>query len=282
MEILNGKVVAEHLLQKVKLETEVLMRHGGRRPHLTVIIVGNDRASEIYVSNKKKACEKIGMSSDIIALPAMTTTQELVQLIATLNSNPQVDGILVQLPLPKTINSSEVLSAITPNKDVDCFGSMAMGKVFSGQAEIYPCTPAGVIKICEYYKLPLKGKNAVVVGKSNIVGKPMAVMLLDRGATVTVCHSKTEDLKGFTRQADIVVVAAGVPHLLTTQDFKKGAVVIDVGIHRQENKIIGDVLNEGADDHLAAMTPVPGGVGPMTIACLLENTLTLSKKNQGR
>ena len=251
-------------------------------PALAVIIVGDDPASKVYVGNKKKACEMTGMRSVEYALPAETTEEELLELIGKLNNDKEINGILCQLPVPKHINEDKIIDAIAPEKDVDGFSAVNVGKIWLGKYEISPCTPMGVIELLDYYDIPLEGKNCVIVGRSNIVGKPMAALLLERNATVTVCHSRTKDLASFTKNADVIVAAVGRANFITADMVKEGAVVIDVGINRLETgKLCGDVDFENVKEKASYITPVPGGCGPMTIAVLMKNTLVAYKNQQG-
>lgn len=281
MVLLDGKRVAE----KTRLEiangvNEFVAKHG-RAPGLTVVRVGEDPASHVYVNAKLKACREVGMESQEIHLPESVSQSDLMQTITELNTNALVDGVLIQLPLPAHLDSRKVISALSPTKDADALTSMRMGELVEGSGTVVSCTPAGIMKILKDYSISLDGKNAVVIGRSLIVGKPVSLLLLAQNATVTVCHSRTKNLKDWVKQADIVVVAIGKPHFLSAKDFKKGAVVVDVGIHRTDKGLVGDVNPEGAEGHLEARTPVPGGVGPMTIAMLLANTLNLAQaRNQ--
>jgi methylenetetrahydrofolate dehydrogenase (NADP+)/methenyltetrahydrofolate cyclohydrolase len=281
MQILDGKQVSSHRREIIKERVKTYLKKSGRIPGLAVVLVGEDPASHIYVKNKVKACEEVGMISFMHRPPADISQLDLEALIFSLNNDKNVDGILVQLPLPKHISEKRLLELIDPSKDADGFTHQNLGLLLSDQAVVAPCTPAGVMAMLEYYKVPLAGKNAVVVGRSLTVGKPMALLLLQANATVTICHSKTENMREMTKLADVVVVAAGKPQLLTSEDFKKGANVIDVGIHRIEIEgkvqIVGDVLWKGLEGHLKGASPVPGGVGPMTITMLLENTLRLAE-----
>lgn len=254
----------------------------GRKPGLAVIIVGADPASQVYVRNKVKTTTALGMESFHFELPAEISESDVIAKIEELNRNQQVDGILVQLPLPRHLRSDVVLEAIRPEKDPDGLTIGNLGLLFAGRKRVAPCTPWGVMAILEHYKIDVAGKNAVVIGRSNIVGKPMAQLLLEANATVTVCHSRTKDLAKFTREADIVVVAAGQPRFIGRDYFRQGAVVIDVGIHRPEagefaGKLCGDVRFEELEGWVEAATPVPGGVGPMTIQMLMENTVKLAE-----
>lgn len=280
--ILNGKIVAENLRHALVPRVSHFVKKMGRAPHLTVVIVGEDPASKVYVRNKHIACQKVGMSSSILELPAGTGEQELQEVIAKLNRDPAVDGILVQLPLPKGLNPDGVLSRLSKEKDADGLSFESLGYFYAGKSLVKPCTPEGVMSILEHYKISVAGLHAVVVGRSNIVGKPMAHLLSQADATVTLCHSKTRNMAEFTRAADLVVVAAGKPRFLGKNDFKKDAIVIDVGIHGTgSGQLCGDVRFEELKDWVKAATPVPGGVGPMTIATLLQNTCTLAEKRAG-
>lgn len=250
------------------------LKEQGINPGLAVVIVGDDPASRVYVNSKKKACEELGILSEEYALPAQTTEDELIKLVNTLNEKQSISGILVQLPLPKHINEEAVINAIVPNKDVDAFHPVNVGKIMVGNYDFLPCTPAGVMELIAESGIDVSGKECVVVGRSNIVGKPQAMLLLHKNGTVTICHSKTKDLKEKTKNADILVAAVGIPQMITGDMIKEGAVVIDVGINRLENKkLVGDVDFESAEKVAGAITPVPGGVGPMTIAMLMKNTV---------
>lgn len=280
MLILDGKAVSKVVRASLVPRVRDFKNRNGRAPHLTVILVGDDKASHVYVQNKKKACEAVGMTSTVYELPANTTQAELNNLLIQLNGNDGVDGVLVQLPLPKHLSSAQVLEILDAAKDPDALTFKSLGYFFAGSPVVSPCTPSGVMTILKHYNVSVEGKKAVVVGRSNIVGKPMAQMLTEASATVTVCHSKTPRLSDFTREADIVVVAAGKARLLGKEDFKKDAVVIDVGMHGsgQGGKLCGDVRFEELDGWVQAATPVPGGVGPMTITTLLQNTCLLAEK----
>ena len=280
-QIIDGKAVSAYIKEPVKGEVATLSENGSV-PALAVIIVGDDPASKVYVGNKKKACEMTGMRSVEYALPAETTEEELLALISELNNDKEINGILCQLPVPKHINEDKIIDAIAPEKDVDGFSAENVGKIWLGKYEISPCTPMGVIELLDYYNIPLEGKNCVIVGRSNIVGKPMAALLLERNATVTVCHSRTKDLTSFTKNADVIVAAVGRANFITADMVKDGAVVVDVGINRLENgKLCGDVDFENVKDKVSFITPVPGGCGPMTIAVLMKNTLA-AYKNQNK
>ncbi len=282
MQILEGKPVVEARRAKIKAEVAKYSAKSGRAPGLAVILVGDDAASQVYVGNKIKACEEAGIKSVERRLPANTTAADLKKVIDTLNQHEQVDGILLQLPLPKHLNSDEMIGQISPLKDADCLTSENLGLLWTGRPRTIPCTPWGVMVILEHYGIQPAGMNTVVVGRSQIVGKPMAHLLVQANATVTICHSKTSNLREHTLRADLVVVAAGQAEMLGKDDFKKDAVVIDVGIHRKaaeggKSKLCGDVRFAELEGHVRAATPVPGGVGPMTITMLLENTLRLAE-----
>jgi len=282
MQLLDGKAVAAQKRQEIAENIEKFIQSQRRAPGLAVVLVGEDPASSVYVRNKIKACKQVGVLSFEHRLPEQTSPEELETLITRLNQDGQVDGILVQLPLPKRLNEHAVLSWIDPQKDPDGLTTENLGLMLSGRARIYSCTPNGVMEILKYYDISVEGKSAVVVGRSNIVGKPMALLLQNANATVTVCHSRTPDISLHTRQADLVIVAAGKKALLGKKDFKQGAVVVDVGMHREvvdgKTKLCGDVRFEELDGWVSAATPVPGGVGPMTITMLLHNTLQLAKQ----
>ena len=251
----------------------------GKETGLAVVIVGENPASQVYVRNKAKACEEVGMYSEVHALPESTTEAELLALVERLNQEDKIDGILVQLPLPKHINEERVILAIDPNKDVDAFHPVNTGKIMIGNYEFLPCTPAGVMTLLKEYNIEVEGKECVVVGRSNIVGKPQALLLLQKNGTVTVCHSRTKNLAEITRRADILVVAIGKAEFITGDMIKEGAVVIDVGMNRKaDGKLCGDVEFASAEAKASYITPVPGGVGPMTITTLLQNTLVASEK----
>ncbi len=281
--ILDGKRLSEKIREVLRREVELLKEKASRSPSLAVVLVGKDPASEIYVRNKIKACKKVGIESIDVRLPDTTTQEELNRVVRNLNSDPNVDGIIVQLPLPKHLSCREVVDHISPEKDVDGFHPVNVGKCMLGLYDegLMPCTPAGVMKFFEAYDIELEGKNAVMVGHSNIVGKPLAAMLLNANATVSVCHVYTRDLAFYTRNADILCVATGVPKLIKEDMVKEGAVVIDIGISRVNGKIVGDVDFERVREKASAITPVPGGVGPMTITMLLYNTVKAFKMRMG-
>ncbi len=281
-EIIDGKKISQELKDDVKAEVEALKKDG-IEPSLAVILVGQDPASTVYVNNKKKACEYTGIKSLSYELPETTTEEELLGLIDKLNEDEGCDGILVQLPLPKQINEDKVIKRISPDKDVDGFHPESVGRLSLGERGFKSCTPAGVIELLKRSNTEIDGKHAVVVGRSNIVGKPMAMLLLRENATVTVCHSHTPDLRAITKQADILVVAIGQPKFIDGSYIKEGATVIDVGIHRLEGKkLCGDVDYESAEKVAGKITPVPGGVGPMTIAELMNNCKEAAEMHAGR
>ncbi len=274
MTILDGKALAAKIRSEVAVKTASFAAEGKRQPCLAVILVGADPASQIYVRNKHNDCITTGIKSLMHTLPAETTEEELLSLIDGLNEDDSVDGILVQLPLPRHLNETKVTERIRADKDVDAFSAYNVGKITLGRDAFKPCTPSGVMRILEEYGIEISGKECVVVGRSNIVGKPMALLLLAAGGTVTVCHTKTADLAFHTRRADIIVAAAGKAKLITGDMIKEGAVVIDVGMNRCDGVLCGDVDYEPCAAKASYITPVPGGVGPMTRAMLLENTLT--------
>ena len=272
--IIDGKFISAEEKKKIAVKVSELKKKGVV-PGLAVIIVGEDPASQVYVRNKHRACEACGIYSEVIELPGDTSEKELLCEIEKLNNREEIDGILVQLPLPPHINKERIIAAISPEKDVDAFHLENTGRIMTGDYRFLPCTPAGMMKMLEYEGIDVAGKECVVVGRSNIVGKPMAMMLLNASATVTVCHSKTKDLASVTRRADILVVAVGKAGFITGDMVKEGAVVLDVGINRTDDgKLHGDVDFESVAQKASAITPVPGGVGPMTITMLLYNTLT--------
>ncbi len=270
-QIIDGKLISSQIKDEVK-ERVAALSAKGRKVTLAVILVGEDPASQVYVNNKKKACEYCGINSESFELPETTSEGELLSLIDKLNKDVDVDGILVQLPLPKEIDEDKVIMAIDPAKDVDGFHISNVGSLCVGRKGLVSCTPAGIIELLKRYNITIEGKECVVIGRSNIVGKPMALLLLRENGTVTVCHSRTKDLKDVTKRADILVVAIGKPKFIDASFVKDGAVVIDVGIHRnEEGKLCGDVDFDSVKDKTSAITPVPGGVGPMTIAMLMNN-----------
>ncbi len=279
--IISGKEVSANVKAEIKKEVAVL-KEKNIEVGLAVIIVGDDPASRVYVNGKKKDCEEVGIASYEYALPADTTQKELMELVETLNNDEKVDGILCQLPIPKHLDEKEILNAINPEKDVDAFHPINVGKIMIGDYNFLPCTPAGVMEMIKSTGISISGKECVVVGRSNIVGKPMSMLLLHQSGTVTICHSKTKDLKAACKRADILIAAVGVPNLITADMVKEGAVVIDVGMNRLDNgKLCGDVDFENVKEVAGYITPVPGGVGLMTRAMLLQNTLTSAKIKNG-
>jgi methylenetetrahydrofolate dehydrogenase (NADP+)/methenyltetrahydrofolate cyclohydrolase len=276
--IIDGKAIAARMRQQIALDVAQL-KAAGTTPGLAVVLVGDDPASRVYVSMKEKACAEAGIYSDEHKLPAETTEAQLLALIDELNRNERIDGILVQLPLPKHIDESKVLEAISPKKDVDGFHPYNVGRLVTGNPLFQPCTPYGVMKMLEHAGVELAGKEVVVVGRSNIVGKPVALMCLAQHATVTLCHSRTKNLPEQVRRADVLIAAVGRPEMIKGEWIKQGAVVIDVGVNRVgEKKLVGDVEFEAAKERASAITPVPGGVGPMTITMLLYNTVESAKR----
>ncbi len=277
-QIISGKETAAKIRERLRAQIDQL-RQKGYQPGLAVVIVGDDPASQVYVRNKEKACKEVGIAAQTFALPKETTQQELMALIDTLNARSDVHGILVQLPLPRHLDEHQVINAILPEKDVDAFHPVNVGKIMIGDFDYVPCTPAGVMALLEEAQIDVSGKRAVVIGRSNIVGKPQAMLLLHKNATVTICHSKTQHLEEITRQADIIVVAIGKAHFLRGDMVKDGVVVIDVGMNRLENgKLAGDVDFDTVAPKASYITPVPGGVGPMTITMLLQNTVTACRR----
>ena len=284
--IIDGKAISDQIKKEIAAEVANMIDHGMNAPHLAAVIVGEDGASQTYVASKEKACHSVGMTSSVYRLPARTTEEELLKTVEFLNNDPEIDGYIIQLPLPKHINEDRVIAAINPAKDVDGFTSINVGRLQLGQPCFVPATPNGIMELIKRSGIETVGKNVVVLGRSNIVGTPMAVLMSRKGidATVTMCHSKTKDIASITRQADIIVVAIGKLGFLTADMVKPGAVVIDVGIHRIEDpnspkgyKIIGDVDYDEVYKVASKITPVPGGVGPMTIVSLLQNTLKAAK-----
>lgn len=275
--IIDGKAVSQFVKDEVKKEVSALGEKGVS-VGLAVIIVGNDPASRTYVNNKKKACEATGIISEEYALPEDTTMDELLALIKELNAKNSINGILCQLPLPKHLDEKAVIENIDPIKDVDAFHAVNTGHIMIGDYSFLPCTPAGIMEMLKYYNIEIEGKECVVIGRSNIVGKPMAMLLLQKNGTVTICHSRTKNLKEVTSRADILVAAVGIPYFVTADMVKDGAVVIDVGMDRnKEGKLCGDVDFAEVEKKASYITPVPGGVGPMTIATLMKNTVTAAK-----
>ena len=281
MRLIDGKIISASVKERVKAEV-ALLKEQGITTGLAVIIVGEDPASKVYVANKKKACEALGIISEEYALPESTTQEELLKLIDELNNKASINGILCQLPLPRHLDEQAVINAILPEKDVDAFHPQNVGKIMLGDYDFVPCTPAGIMEILQYENIDISGKTCVVIGRSNIVGKPMGMLLLHKNGTVTICHSRTKDLASVCKGADILVAAVGRPNFVTADMVKEGAVVIDVGINRVDGKLVGDVDFQNVKDKCSAITPVPGGVGPMTIAMLMQNTLTAAKKQNKR
>ncbi|MCI6587443.1 MAG: bifunctional methylenetetrahydrofolate dehydrogenase/methenyltetrahydrofolate cyclohydrolase FolD [Clostridiales bacterium] len=275
--LIDGRAVAKAFKEEIAQRTQAMIAQGVT-PHLAVVLVGEDPASQVYVRNKENGCIKAGIRSTVIRLEEDCTQQELEETVKRLNADASVDGILVQLPLPKHLNEASVLRLIDPDKDVDGFHAMNSGRLMNGQPGFVPCTPLGVMKLLEAYGIDPAGKHAVVIGRSNIVGKPMAMLLLRANATVTICHSRTQNLAEITRQADILVAAVGRANFVTADMVKPGAAVIDVGINRVDGKIVGDVDFDAVSGVAGYITPVPGGVGQMTIAMLLANTLDAAAK----
>ena len=282
MKLIDGKVISAHIKQQVKAQVDEL-KAKGIEPCLAVIIVGDDFASRTYVNNKKRTCEEVGIKSLEFALPAETTQDELLALVEKLNADESVNGILCQLPIPKHIDEKVILNAIKPEKDVDAFHPVNAGHIMIGDCVLKPCTPAGIMEMLKYEGIDVAGKNCVVIGRSNIVGKPMAMLLLAASGTVTVCHSRTQNLAEITKSADILVAAVGKAKFVTADMVKEGAVVIDVGMNRDEDgKRCGDVDFEAVKDKVSHITPVPGGVGLMTVAMLMQNTVTAAEIQNSR
>jgi len=282
---MDGKAVAARMMAELSADAAAFQQVTGTVPHLAAVLVGENPASAVYVRNKQTACEKAGLKSSLHRLPAETTEAQLLELVERLNADSTVHGILVQLPLPKQIREQVILDAVVAHKDVDCFHPHNVGLLVQGRPRFLPCTPAGCQRLLAEYDIPTTGAHAVVLGRSEIVGKPMALLLVQRGAvadaTVTICHSRTRDLATIVRQADIVIAAIGKARFVTADMIKPGAVVLDVGINREGDKLVGDVDFEPVSQVASAITPVPGGVGPMTIALLLRNTLTAAQLSVG-
>lgn len=280
--ILSGKIVSARVKDELKKEVEELSQRG-KQTGLAVVLVGDDSASKVYVRNKEKACEEVGIYSEVHRLSANTSEEELLKLINELNENDKIDGILVQLPLPKHLDDKVIIDNIKPEKDIDAFHPSNVGKIMIGDYDFLPCTPAGIMELIHESGVEVDGKTCVVIGRSNIVGKPMSMLLLHENGTVTTCHSHTKNLAEVTKSADILVAAVGIPKFVKADMVKPGAVVIDVGMDRDENgKLCGDVDFNEVEPVAGAITPVPGGVGPMTIAMLMRNTVTASKKKLGK
>ena len=281
-QIIDGKVISKLVREEIAAEVVEFKKKYDSAPGLAVIIVGNDPASQVYVRNKKRGCEEVGFYSESYELPAETTQEELIALVERLNNDDKIHGILVQLPLPKHLNETEVLLKIKPEKDVDAFHPYNVGKIMIGNHDLLPCTPAGVMVLLEKSGIEVSGKKCVVIGRSNIVGKPMAMLLLHSNGTVTICHSRTQNLKEVCLEADILVASIGKPEFVKGDMVKEGAVVVDVGINRLESgKLVGDVDFAEVEPKASYITPVPGGVGPMTITMLLKNTLTAASIARG-
>ena len=278
-EIISGKIISAAVKERIAAEVSEL-KSKGMTPGLAVIIVGTDPASQVYVGSKERTCIELGMYSEKYELPESTTNEELLALVEKLNNDDRIHGILCQLPLPKHLDEKAVIDAIKPSKDVDAFHVQNVGKIMLGDYDFLPCTPAGIMEMLKYSNIDPQGKHCVVIGRSNIVGKPMAMLMLHANATVTICHSRTQNLKEICREADILIASVGKAKFVTPDMVKDGAVVIDVGINRDENgKLCGDVDYAAVEPKCASITPVPGGVGPMTIAMLMQNTLTSAKRS---
>ena len=282
MQLLDGKKVSEDIKNEIAAEVAQMKANGEKVPHLAAIIVGNDGASLTYVGSKVKSCERVGFESTLIKMPSTTSETELLKKIKELNENDDIDGFIVQLPLPKQIDTQKIIEAIDPSKDVDGFHPENVAKLFLGQRSLVPCTPKGMMVLLDEINYDLTGKEVVVVGRSNIVGKPVALLCLQKNATVTIAHSKTKNLKEVCQRADVLIAAVGHAKMINSDYVKEGAVVLDVGINRDENnKLCGDVDFEDVKDKVYAITPVPGGIGPMTITMLLQNTLEAFYHHQG-
>ncbi len=278
--IIDGKAIANAIQDRLRQQISIFTMKFGRKPGLAVIMAGDDSSSKIYVRNKIKACEYVGIRSESYAFNNDVTYEKIIETIDKLNNNIEVDGILVQLPLPPHLNAKNILPYINPKKDVDGYGAQSIGSLMLDNADgLHSCTPLGCMQLINFTGIDLAGKNAVVVGRSNEVGKPLAIMLLKQNATVTICHSYTKNLADYTRNADVLAVAVGKPNIITGDMVKDGAVVIDVGINRVDDKLVGDVDFESVSPKCSFITPVPGGVGPMTIAMLMANTLKAAKRN---
>jgi len=277
VELLDGKKLSSKIKENLKKDTAEFIEKNGVTPGLAVILVGDDPASHAYVSMKSKACKEVGIYSVMHEMPSTVTEADILSTIQMINENPKIHGLLVQLPLPKHVDSTKILEAITPTKDVDGFHPFNLGRLVAGLDGFVPCTPLGVMELLKEYGIDVKGKDCVVVGASNIVGKPMASLLLNAGATVDICHIHTRDLKEHTLRADMIFVGVGKPNLITADMVKDGAVIVDIGINRVGDKLVGDVAYEEVSKKCSFITPVPGGVGPMTIAMLLSNTLKAAK-----
>ncbi len=288
-DVLDGKRIAKEIQAEIKQRVEAFVEASGRVPVLAAVLVGDDPASQVYVRNKERACERAGIKSQLHRMPAESTTEEVLRLVCQLNEDPDVSGILVQLPLPSAVDTQVVLDAVSPLKDVDAFHPENVGLISQGRPHFLPCTPHGIVQMLKRYDLHTRGKHVVIVGRSDIVGKPMALMLANRdiglgpdmaNATVTICHSQTADLKAITRQADILVAAIGQPEFITAEMVKPGAIVVDVGINRTDDGLVGDVDYKDVASVASYLTPVPGGVGPLTVTMLLDNTLAAAEHQQ--
>ncbi len=277
MEIIDGKALAKNIRENLKKDIENL-KENGIYPKLAVILVGNDKASQVYVRSKNKACAELGIDYEEILLDEKTTMDKLLKIIDELNERKDISGILLQSPIPEGLDINEAFRRISPSKDVDGFNPISIGKLCLNQDTFVSCTPYGIMKMFEAYNIDVKGKHAVIIGRSNIVGKPMSLILLNRDATITICHSKTKNLEEITKQADILIAAIGKKHFVTADMVKQGAVVIDVGINRTEAGIFGDVDFENVKNKTSYITPVPGGVGPMTVAMLMNNVVKAAKQ----
>lgn len=280
--IMDGEAVSKLVKEQVREEVQSLRASGGPPPGLAVVLVGEDPASKIYVRNKGRACEQAGIISHQYNLPSTTTQEELLSLVRDLNKRDEVNGILVQLPLPPHVDSKAVLEAVDPAKDVDGFHPYNMGKLLTNDPNLIPCTPAGIMELLDHYRIPVEGARAVIIGRSDIVGKPIALLLMHRHATITVCHSRTRDLPLVAAGGDIIVAALGKARFVTAEMVKEGAAVIDVGINRVDGKLVGDVDFQAVSGKASYITPVPGGVGPMTVAMLLKSTVTAYRKQMER
>ena len=288
-DVLDGKRIAKEIQAEIKQRVEAFVEASGRVPVLAAVLVGDDPASQVYVRNKERACERAGIKSQLHRMPAESTTEEVLRLVCQLNEDPDVSGILVQLPLPSAVDTQVVLDAVSPLKDVDAFHPENVGLISQGRPHFLPCTPHGIVQMLKRYNLHTRGKHVVIVGRSDIVGKPMALMLANRdiglgpdmaNATVTICHSQTADLKAITRQADILVAAIGQPEFITAEMVRPGAIVVDVGINRTDDGLVGDVDYKDVASVASYLTPVPGGVGPLTVTMLLDNTLAAAEHQQ--
>lgn len=279
--ILDGKLVSNALKEQIKQKTESLLKNHAIKPTLAIVMVGDNPASQVYVASKERACEYVGINSIVIKLQANSSEDQIIAEINKLCSDKTVNGVMVQLPLPNGLDEKTILSHIVPEKDVDGLTALSMGKLLLGEEGFICCTPKGIIEILQFYKINLTGKHAVVVGRSNMVGKPIALKLLEENCTVTMCHSKTVEIKTLTKQADILVVAVGKKHFITDDMVKDGAVIVDVGINRIDGKLYGDVDFDAINQKASYITPVPGGVGPMTVTMLIDNTLRACFKQNG-